>query len=175
MHEKHEKESNQQLFDFQSYESKNSFSQEQEEEEAEEEYNEEKLDENYEQQHENDENLEEEMEMEINFNQQEKENSDIFKEECPNEIETENFNEEETKINKPERESKESMQAYLKTEIHEEKSIKDCIFETGNMAKDSQLLLNEDLYEKHFISLDSICEKTDKFGKLQREDSFKDK
>lgn len=110
--------------------------------------------------------------MEINFNQQEKENSDVFKEECHNETEPDNYYEEETKMNKPERESKESMQAYLKTEIHEEKSIKDCIFETGNMAKDSQLLLNEDFYEKHFISLDSICEKD---GKLQKEDSFKEK
>ena len=74
---------------------------------------------------------------------------------------------EEVKFNKPERESKESLQAYLKNEIVENgQEIRECIFETGNMVKDSDRLFIEEINEKHFISLDSICEKTDKSNKI---------
>ena len=58
-----------------------------------------------------------------------------------------------------------------------EKEPKECIFETGNLVKDANFLFTDEINEKHFISLDSICEKTDKSAKMKQEDSliFKEK
>lgn len=81
--------------------------------------------------------------------------------------------EEEVKINQPQRESRENLKAYLNNNSETTKEsnyIKECIFETGNMVKDANLLFNEDTNENHFISIDSICEKTEKSMKM----SFKD-
>lgn len=98
----------------------------------------------------NEENLEENMENHEEENHLELmfTNKDMFTEE-----------DEEIKVNEPEKEPKE------------------CIFETGNMVKDANFLFNDEINEKHFISLDSICEKTDKSAKLKPEDSliFKEK
>lgn len=114
--------------------------------------------ENHEENHEeNIENNEENLEkLEENMENHEEENhldlmftnKDMFTEE-----------DEEIKVNEPEKEPKE------------------CIFETGNMVKDATFLFNDEINEKHFISLDSICEKTDKSAKLKPEDSiiFKEK
>lgn len=43
--------------------------------------------------------------------------------------------------------------------INEENKENNCIFETGNLVKDSIFLLNDNIDEENFISLDSICEK----------------
>ena len=174
------------LIDFKNYDSHNNYSFEEEQDEDEENnVNHSQTKSNSDSANDNDEDDEN-----PNLNENELENEELYIEgqACQIHYTDTNINieeeeesgkeEEETKLNKPERESKESLQAYLKNEHHEDVAKAECIFETGNLVKDSERLFNDETNEEHFISLDSICEKTEKSNKLSlKEDPlfFKEK
>lgn len=153
-----------QLFEFQSYESNNSKHFDDEDDEEEDESMDEENDDEIEIEENDHENEENNEQLGTVHNTEEEEEVNEEKEEKEEEEE-----EEEKKINQPERESKEDLKEYMikSQDPNGNKISKECIFETGNMAKDSNIFLNEDYNENHFISLDSICEKSENMSKKE--------